>query len=239
MHHLFQHLGFTDKEELVYTTLLQLGPTAASTLARLTKLKRTSMYDILAALTARNLILTIKQGHTTFYAVDDLNKLVHLEKDRLRSAENLVQQLKNLPAAGQSMQIHYYRGVEGFREMYEDILRAPSEELMAWVNLDTFYSGLDMRREAEWTAERVRQKKFARLLLVNSPAAQVFKAQDKANYRETKILDDQLTFAPSCFLYNGYVTFFSSTAPMVGIRICSQELYSMHQNLFNGQWNQR
>jgi len=69
------------------------------------------------------------------------------EKERVHTAEQLVQQLQNIPGNKSGINVHFYRGIEGFREMYEDILRAKVSEIQAWLNLDRFYSGLDMERE--------------------------------------------------------------------------------------------
>jgi len=232
----FELLGFSPKEAKVYTTLHRFGPSPASTIARLTNIKRTSMYDILNALLEKNLIITYQQGKTTFYAIDDINKLTLFEKERVHTAEQLVQQLQNIPGNKSGINVHFYRGIEGFREMYEDILRAKVSEIQAWLNLDRFYSGLDMEREEQWTKERVKQKKYARLLMVDTPLAQNFKKIDKENYRETRLFPPSTQFDTTCFLYENYITFFSSEEPMIGIRIHNPALYHMQKTFFELHW---
>ncbi len=232
----FTILGFSDKEALVYTTLQKLGPTPASTLARLTNIKRTSIYDVLNVLLERNLIISVRQNHTTCYSIDDINKLLLYEKERLHVAGQLVEQLKARQQFHQGMQVHFYRGQEGFREMYEDILRAKTKEILVWVNLDTFYSGLDLEREEAWTRERVAQKTYARLFMLDSPSARKFKKQDSENYRTTVLLPDSTWFSTTCFLYDNYTTYFDSAADMSGVRIHSPELFQMQKNIFDMQW---
>jgi len=161
---------------------------------------------------------------------------VHEEKNRVRVAEELVQHLKDTSYNPQEIQVHYYRGTEGFREMYEDILRAKTNEIMAWVNLDTFYSGLDMEREKVWTQERATQKTHARLIMVDSVSARDFKSADGENYRETRILPKGIAYTTTCFLYDGYVTYFSSAKPITGIRISNPDLFNMQKSFFDLQW---
>lgn len=233
--HYFALLGFSDKEARVYTTLQKIGPSPASTLARLTNIKRTSMYDVLNALLEKNLIITYQQGKTTFYAIDDINKLTLFEKERVHMAEQLVKQLRETQHHG-AINVHYYRGVEGFREMYEDVLRAKVPEIQAWLNLDLFYSGLDMEREEQWTKERVTQRKYARLLMIDTPLSRNFRKIDKDNFRETRLFPSSTQFETTCFLYENHITFFSSQEPMIGIRIHNPALYKMQLAFFNLHW---
>jgi len=75
-------LGLSEKEIAVYLSLLRMGPSMASVLARVSNVKRTSIYDILNGLTDRNLIGSYKQGDDTFFVIEDLNNLYFQEKQK-------------------------------------------------------------------------------------------------------------------------------------------------------------
>ena len=233
-----QKLGFSIKEAKTYMILLKLGPAVASTLARHTEIKRTSMYDVLNGLLERNLITSFKQGPYTYFAVDDVDRLKHLEQERLRLAESLTDELKKAQIEKPSIQVHYYKGVEGFRELYEDILRICPDEFLGWVNLERFYEGIDDKRENEWTKERIKKGISLRLLSQNTPLGHEFKSKDSKLNRETRLLPENYPFKTSCLLFDNYITFFDTTDQLTGIRIHNPELFKMQKAIFEMNWAQ-
>ncbi|EKD93331.1 MAG: Transcriptional regulator, TrmB [uncultured bacterium] len=234
--HELQQLGFSDKEAAAYTLLLQLGPSAASTLARRTNIKRTSMYDVLNTLLEKNLINTFKQGDHSYFFVDDVNKIYYQEKEKLQTAKNFLRKIKTQQNLNPGIQVHYYKGWEGFRELYEDILRFKPAELLGWMNLDLFYKGIPADREAEWTKERIQKKIYVRLLLQDSPLTRVFKSEDSVSNRETRLIPFEFSFQPSCMLYDGYITFFDPGPEITGIRIHNPALFEMQKQIFEMNW---
>ena len=238
MYKIYLHqLGFSDKEAEVYLALNTFGPSPAATLARITNIKRTSMYDILNALMAKNLIVTFKKGQTTFYAIDDLNKLLHNEREKVRLAESVVRQLDSEKATQEGIPINHYIGEENYREMYEDILRANPKELMAWLHLDKFYKALDPVREEEWTLQRIKQGMYARLILVDTPLARKFRRQDKERLRSTVIIPKEFSFDTNCFLYENHIMLFDADKVVTGIRINHPGIYTMQKQIFEMTWN--
>ncbi len=231
-------LGFSDKEAKVYQSLLVYGPSPASTLARLSGIKRTSMYDILNTLLEKNLIITFNQGTYTYFAIDDLNKLLLYEKEKLNTAKDLIENLKSLQRNQNTIAVNYYVGKEGYTEMYEDILKARPKEIMVWIHLDNFYKILDPVFEDNWTKERVKKKIYARLIMQKTPMAEKFKSDDQINYRETRLVDPALyPFATTGFLYENHTTFFDSSANITGIRIRQPGFFLMQKQMFEMAWS--
>ncbi len=230
-------LGFTEKEALVYLELNRIGPMAASTLARLTNLKRTSMYDILNALLQRNVITRYVKNGTTFYYIDDVSKVLHREKERVQTAEEVIKKLKEEQVESHRVSVYHYQGPEGYREMYEDILKAKPKELLGWLHLDEFYKHLDPKREVEWTKERIQSKIYARLLMQRTKLTEDFKLDDPKSHRETRLIPKENMFKTTCFLYDGNITFLDPTKEVTGIRIEDKELYEMQKQLFEMNWN--
>ncbi|MBU0727985.1 hypothetical protein KKA95_04845 [Patescibacteria group bacterium] len=237
MYKIYLHsLGFSDKEAEVYSVLNTYGPSPASVLARLTKIKRTSMYDVLNSLLERNLITTYKKSSYTYYAIDDINKILYQERDKIRIAESVVNQLKEEQGRISDVQVNHYKGEEGYREMYEDILRIKPKELLVWIHLDEFYRALDPVREAEWTQERVKKKVWTRLLMQDTKSAREFQKKDPDSHRQTILLPPKYMFETTCFLYDGYILLFDSHENITGIRIYHPEFYKMQKQIFEMNW---
>ena len=231
-------LGLSGKEAEVYLTLLRIGPAAASTLARLTGIKRTSIYDVTNRLLELNLIIEFKQGAYAFFVVDDVNKLYLYEKEKADFAKTLVEELKQNKTQSDGIQVTYYKGTEGYRELYDDILRANPKELIGWMNLDEFYRHIDPQHEESWTKERIRKGIQVKLIVKKTKLTQNFKKQDGISNRETKFLPKGNDFETSCFLYKDTTVFFCPGESATGIRIQQPELYHMQKAIFEMNWLQ-
>jgi len=237
MYKIYLHsLGFSDKEAEVYLALNTYGPSPASTLAKRTGLKRTSMYDILNSLLDKNLIVTQEKGAHTYYAIDDVNKILYQQKDRARLAESVVQQLSAEKGRVSDVKVNHYKGEESFRELYEDILRVNPKELMVWIHLDEFYRALDPVREDEWTKERIEKKIWTRLLMQDTSAAREFVKKDSASCRKTILIPKKHMFTTTCFLYENNILFFDSRDEITGIRIQHPGFYAMMKQMFEMNW---
>ena len=236
MKKLLLELGFSEKEADVYIMLNTLGPSAASVLARLTKIPRTSMYDILGSLESKGLITSYQQGKSTFFAIDDLKKLVALQKDRITVAEAAYDQLRAESQKDQQIQVSYYKGVEAVKDLYKDILLQPIDEFCVWIKIESLYQAFDPVYDSAWTLKRVAQGIYARLLMQDSPGGRKFKRDDADLYRETILLPEDCYFESSCFIYGGQVCFFDMEGEITGIRIKNPHVYEMHKSIFEMYW---
>lgn len=237
MYKIYLHsLGFSEKEAEVYMALNTYGATPASTLARITNIKRTSMYDVLNSLLDKNLISTYKKDSNTYYVIDDINKVVYQERDKMRLAETVVSQMKAERGRKGDIEVRNYKGEEGFRELYEEILRIKPPELMAWMHLDEFYHAIDPVREDEWTKERIEKGIGARLILQDTELARNFSKGNAKSSRETIILPKEHMYHTTCFLYEGTILLMDSHDEITGIQIKHPGFYEMQKQIFEMNW---
>jgi len=236
---MFEKIGFSDKEAQVYAMLYQRGANSVSTLAKVTGVKRTSVYDIAKELLARGLIITFQQGGTTYFAIDDVKKLYLDQKEKLNFAEKIIENLKLGGLGDNGMQVTYYKGREGYREMYEDILQYSPKELLGMMNIDNFYIGIDEEREAQWTKERHQKGIKVRLILQDSKIAREMKQVSPKINREIKIIPaKKFPFQSSSFIYENYVTFFHTHNDVfTGVRIQHPEFYRLQMEMFEMAWS--
>jgi len=230
-------LGLTEKEANTYLLLIRLGPSPATTLSRLSRIKRTSMYDVLHGLEKKGLITQFKQKGIAYFVVDDIKKLHQEQTERVNIAERLVETLKRQQGNYDGIHIQYYRGKSGYLEMYQDILEANPKEFRGWIHLDHFLSPMDAKHEKTWTKERIRRKINVRLIMQDTEAARVYQSKDKDSLRETRLLPkDQFPFDTTCLLYDDYITYFSTLGDVTGIRIHNPNLAQMQNQIFELSW---
>ncbi len=229
-------LDFSDKESAVYLSLLSLGASLPSTLARVTQLKRPTVYLILNRFVERNWILSYKQGNATYFVIDDPKKLYLHAKEKAVIAEQLVETLKvQIPNPSQ-WDIHYYKGAAGYNELYNDILKDKPKEVCAWLNVEEFIKEVDPKHEKRWTRERIKKKIFTRMILPDTPFTKNFCKKDKASQRQTRLLPRGQRFDSSCVLYEDRIVFFSPGQETVGLRIQHPGLYQMQKQVFEMNW---
>lgn len=229
-------LGFTEKEIQVYLSLLRVGPSFASTIARISGVKRTSVYDILNNLLERNLIQSIDNKKNILFYVDDIKKILYEEKQKLKVAEEVISLLEKSKIADSPSDVRYYKGVEKYREFYEEILRVKPKEVMTWINLESFYKATNGDREESWTKERVEKKIFARMILQDTPMAHALRKSDKKNYRETRLFPADKPFASSCVFYDNRICFFDTSDEIRVIEIKNPVIYQMQKQIFELNW---
>ncbi len=229
-------LGFTENESKVYNTLYRMGPSLASTLARLCRVNRSSVYDLLNGLLERNLIISYKRGIYSYYAIDDVRKLYYQETQRVRMAKTFIEKLSQSPEDFNAMRVNYYTGQEGYRQLYEEILRQKPVEIMAWIHLDNFCKALDVKREMEWTKERIDAGIFARYILNDSKLTRAAKLKDAASKRESRLVPEEFLFFSTCFLYENHVVFFDSSTEVIGIRINHLGFFNLQKQIFEMHW---
>jgi sugar-specific transcriptional regulator TrmB len=230
-------LGFSPKEAAIYLLLFNLGTAQPSVLARMSGIKRPTVYAALKNLEERNLVYSYKKGRVTYFVIDDPKKVLHQEKEKYEAAQNLVDRFaeatKNVP---QVIEVQYYKGTEGYREMYEDILRTEPEVINIWINYDVFLKGIDPKREEKWTKERIKKKIYARLLAQKTPAALDLKKKDKTSCREVRFLPKDPYFETTCILFDNKIMLFDATAETNCICITNPAFYKMFMAVFEKMW---
>jgi len=90
---LLKELGLSEKEILVYLTILQQGKVSQTDIATLTKINRTTVYSVAKELLQKNLIRE-ENGKTTYFIArppEDLGSLVAKEQEVLRKKEHVIQ----------------------------------------------------------------------------------------------------------------------------------------------------
>lgn len=230
-------LGFSKTEAAVYLLLLNLGTAVPSTLARMSGIKRPTVYAALKRLELKNLVYSYQKEKLAYFVIDDPNKILLQEKEKFDAAKDLLEKIKKSAKTMPSMiGITYYKGTEGYREMYEDILNTQPKGVSVWMNLDGFLKGIDPKREAKWTRERVHKKIFARLLIQNTESGRLLKKKDATNCRETRFLPKAAFFETTCILYEGKINLFDTSGETSCICIQNPAIFQMFMALFEMTW---
>src|SRR3989344_9040306 len=86
-----EKIGLSEKEALIYASLITLGGAFPSKIAEHAKLNRTSVYKILVDLSVKGLVSEIKKRNKIFYQVEKPDKLLRYAKSQVTLAHDRVE----------------------------------------------------------------------------------------------------------------------------------------------------
>lgn len=142
-----EKIGLSEKEALVYASLMTLGGAFPTQIAEHAKLNRTSVYKILLDLSIKGLVNEIEKRNKIFYQVESPEKLlryaksqVTLANDRVEKAERLIPDFEALYASFTNKpKIKYFEGIDGLVTIYDDMITNQKKyEMLAFSNASEF-----------------------------------------------------------------------------------------------------
>jgi sugar-specific transcriptional regulator TrmB len=125
----FEELGLTRAESIVYLALLELGPAGAGAIIEKTQLPNSTVHRDLNALIARGLTSYILEGRRKVYQATEPERFNELIEERKQRFEAILPELKrrHVRNAGAS-NASVYRGVRGIKEVYSIMIAADGPE---------------------------------------------------------------------------------------------------------------
>jgi len=191
---ILSQLGLDEKEKEVYITCLKYKQINASSLARLIKLPRTTVYGIIDRLIKRSLLKSQQTTKgTSFTAVWAKEILLILESKRKELEINIklvedhqeefdmmwITKFKNLPA------INYYEGLDAVNMVYNQYSKA--KEVFALFDVESAlnHSNYTVKqlsqipKKSKWTTKEI---------LIKSSAAEEYKSYLKSKINQVKLL---------------------------------------------------
>jgi sugar-specific transcriptional regulator TrmB len=244
---IFEQLGFTKKETIIYLALLELDSATPSELSKKTNINRTSCYDILEILMKKGLIGKYKKrGKIYFQAGDPKHLVEYLEREREEFDKKIKEQQKAiqeiLPELSSLLhpkktkpKITFFEGEKGMREAYEDTLNS-QEIILAYANVETMHEGLP-QFFPEYYKRRANAGIPIRAIIPNNPLSNERAKHNKQELRETRIIQDpSLTFSPEMNIYEDKVLIASWKEKMV-VLIKSKEFAHLQKIIYQLLWD--
>lgn len=231
-------IGLSEKEAGIYLAALELGETSIERISKKSKIRRTTVYDVIDSLKEKGLIGSILKNKKRFYFATDPRELedkLEQKKNTLRSILPQLLSVTNL--IDKKPRIKFYEEVEGIKEIYMDTLKYPDQPLWAWVT-DEVFDVLDKEFTDYYVAKRVESKIFAYVITPNTPILKnKYQPYDLKSLRKTKI-DPAPTFSVEVEinLYGNDKIGIMAFGEKIGLIIESKKLYNTLKNIFDVHW---
>ena len=188
-----QNYWLSEKEARVYLTVLELGNSIASTIARRAELNRVTTYTLLEDLKRDGLVNeTIKEG-IKYYSVISPDILLKQLEQKYESFKERVPELLALAEKfGNKPRIQFFEWLEGVKKMYGDLLTSTTEPICAFLWLETISTKLHEYLEKEFLPQRIKLWIKAKVISHGGEKNKIYKTMDKKTLRETRIIKDNL-----------------------------------------------
>ncbi len=242
-----QGFGMSAAEINVYLALLELGAQPASIVARKANLKRGHAYNVLAELSKKGVVQEFeRKGVRTFTCCRPavlLSLLERREQDLEGIKRSLLQSLPILegiinPLAIQP-KVRFYQGIEGIKEIYEDTLRFPKQDLYAVGDFDHYFPRENSPELNDWMwryCDRRAKAGIRYLGIVNkSPVTDLAFARRKGQKRIFKMLRN-VELPVEVNIYGDRVAIISSSKDMVGLIVEDKPTADTLRNFHQAVW---
>ncbi|MBI2410926.1 MAG: hypothetical protein HYV32_03505 [Candidatus Kerfeldbacteria bacterium] len=239
--HLIENMGFSDKEALIYLTLLEAGEITATDLAKRCNLKRTTLYNILPEMQRNGFISVTKQKGRKYYFVDDVRNLEQAIEEKIEAVRQMIPELAKYQNFLRSKpNILLYEGAIGMKKFYHDIIASvsPGDTILTYIGVQNFYEYIPKEILDKYVKERIRKKVVNKIITHDDQTAGEWASSAKNELREIKIIKNQhALYSGDVKIFAHKVAFLSYQEDFFGVIIESKGIHEMLKSLFYVAWN--
>ncbi len=235
-------LGLSPKEASIYLSLLSLGRSTVSQIARKAAVNRATAYVILDALIIKKLVTISGKEPKQEYVAESPDALVQLFKEEERAAEErgrraqeLALELKSIQKVGDRPQVRFYEGMGGIRAVFEDSLTATSGKIVAYTSIEDQHVSIP-NYFPEYYQRRKRKGIFMRAIFPDTNMGIERQNANKEEYRDSVLVPAQ-TYGihPAINVYDNKLMI-ASFREKLGIIIESEEIADAMKKIFELAW---
>lgn len=231
--------GLTEKEAEVYLSLVGLGSSSATEIIRKTGFHRAVVYDLLERLIEKGLVGFAIKGRKKLFEATNPARLLEIVREKENKIKTIIPQLIELSQFKERLDVKIYKGKEGIKTVFEDIVR---EKPIEWLSLGS--GGETYRLLPAFLDEihkrRVKAKiKVRGLFLNNKTALKRGEMLSKMPLTEIKYLPKSFLTPTVMNIYNQKVTLYSVTSEKIPfiILIENKELVKSFKEYFEWLWH--
>lgn len=214
----FETLGLTTKEILVFSTLLSGGSMLAAGIAKATRINRTTVYGLLKELEDKALVTSTTKGSVTRFqsiAPELLPGYIERRMQQLTDSKKVVEdalpQIKLIRSrAAQIPKVQLFEGRDGVEQAYEDMLtNTPDKKILALTGLEGVVNNLDPKFVDYFIKSRMRLGISADYIVPDTAIAREATLDDARKMRAAKFIPGRYDFNTEICMYGNRVGIYS------------------------------
>lgn len=237
-------LGLTQTESTLYIAGLSAGPVPVSDLAKITGIKRTTVYHALEGLLEKGIAAKHGTPDALVFEMSSPQQVSRLIDQRVSLLENQKRLLGTLSPSvltappATPVKVSHFEGIEGIKLAIEEALYCTSRKWDIIAPSKNFFSEFDERYAQYFLETRKARGIVARSLWERDSSRKNISAED-LSMRQPRYVPPVMygTFSSVIILFDDKVLLISSLKELSAIYIHSQEMHTTMKALFEGLWS--
>lgn len=239
--------GLTEKEIIIYLSLLKTGPNTIMNLSRETGIKRSTTHNTVEELIKKGLVSQTNYGERRMVVAEDPKKLEFLMEQKRWEMKKLEDNLPDIvssiynavPKAKENtqMNVKYYTGEKGIRLIYTEALQA--KELRSYANLEKIFSVFPDNSDLFTNAHKTNRDLRLWEIVEDSESARKYaeKFSDKERYQYKFTPTSIELNAIDVLIFDGKVATVNIAGDtMIGFIIENHDYYLNSKAIFDFVW---
>jgi len=245
--------GFTDKEALVYLSVLELGGAYPSKITEYCGLNRSTIYKILTDLSIRGLVNEIEKKNKLYYQIEKPDHIVRYTKNKIALATEQLEQVEKLIPEFEGLysllsnkpKVLYFENQDGIVAIYRDMLDIGKKyEMLAFSNAAEIEHVFPKKFFEEFRRTKEKLGITTRGIIPDTKADRTYNERFFAGYKKEVV--PQIRFVPAeKFPFKGEITIYGTNKVAVvnlnkeyltGIIIEDETIHNMMRMIFELSW---
>lgn len=231
--------GLNGREAKVYLALLELGEANLAEISKKSKIKRSTVYDMLDLLKEKGLVSQTRLKKRPIYYAENPAKMLETLESKRKSLEDAMPELTSIMnLLDRKPKMRYFEGIDAVKEIFEDTLRTPDSEILTWFP----YPYLNLGEGYFWkryNPERLKKKIWMRALAPDNKENREVAEKAKDFLMNTRFVSDNSfsKFDIEIKIYGDSKIGIISYQEDLGIIIESKKIFEGFKAIFEGMWN--
>ncbi|MFA6073184.1 MAG: helix-turn-helix domain-containing protein [Candidatus Woesearchaeota archaeon] len=224
-------LGFEEREISIYLTLIKNPAQTAMHISQITKIDRTTTYDILERLINKGIVSTILKNNTKTFTALKPKELLNYFKNKYSSLERILPEIQKISNNQEELlKCEIFQGKNGLKTVLKDLIETAKE-----------YKVIGIKKEYaeilgffnDQGILKVNENKIKEIGIYSK--GEQFKKLKNGRYKEIKEKLSPIT----TLIYNDKVIFFVWLEPYFAIKIDNKTFRKGQEEYFTMLWNMR
>lgn len=253
-----ENIGLLEKEKTVYITLFRLGGSGfPSAIAKEAKLNRSTTYKTLTSLSIKGLVHDLERNKKVFYTLAKPEKLLgYIEYQNKELTKKVTEVKKLIPdlsalfsVFGVVPKISIFEGYKEVKEIYFDMIKYKSYEMLAVFNAREFEGYLTKEEQRTFTRGKLSQKISMRAIVPDDEYGTAFASKVYGFMKGTKYFPEIKKISKEKFPFASEFTMYGKNKiamfkllkeglnkQVIGVVIEDEVFYGMMKMIFELSW---
>ncbi len=233
---ILKNLGLDEHESNIYMTLLRLGGSRASKVAKSVGLKRTTVYPILKALAQKGFVNVYFRKNTRFYYAQKPARVASIFEKKLELFENIISNLETIEKKqAEVFGLRFVETVNELKEFYNGILLEYKNKEYYIIGSALGWESSDPKFFVQYRKDRAKNKIKTKLVL--SSESKKINPKEKELLREYKYLPAKYKFKSTIDIFDDKILVVSPELSSLAVVIAVPAMTDVFRSVFEVLWD--